>query len=163
MVVKNSKSLPNSTKTSVAQTASLISGTRTSDYVWRQTRTAFNKTIGYSPIASQHQVDKYRFENLVISKEDWNLDVQKMYQNKQGKNKDLPKDTSVLSVKNLELYITKLAQSEHCELDFTNNILPVCFDADAGGGRFVAIFAFLNRIDKSVKLHPFLLYEGSDC
>ena len=40
--------------------------------------------------------------------------------------------------------------------------LPVCFDADAGGGRFLAIFGFLNRIDFDVKLHPFLLYEGSD-
>ena len=40
--------------------------------------------------------------------------------------------------------------------------LPVCFDADAGGGRFLAIFGFLNRTDFDVKLHPFLLYEGSD-
>ena len=43
------------------------------------------------------------------------------------------------------------------------NELPVCFDADAGGGRFVATFAFLNRKDSSVVLHPFLVYEGSDC
>ena len=38
----------------------------------------------------------------------------------------------------------------------------MCFDADAGGGRFVATFAFLNRRDSSIVLHPFLLYEGSD-
>ena len=41
--------------------------------------------------------------------------------------------------------------------------LPVCYDADAGVGRFVASFAFLNRTDRSVVLHPFLIYEGSDC
>ena len=40
--------------------------------------------------------------------------------------------------------------------------LPVCFDADAGGVRFLAIFGFLNRTDFDVKLHSFLLYEGSD-
>ena len=28
--------------------------------------------------------------------------------------------------------------------------LPVCFNADAGGGRFVASFAFLNRTDSKV-------------
>ena len=28
----------------------------------------------------------------------------------------------------------------------------MCFDADAGGGRFVASFTFLNRLDKQVKL-----------
>ena len=30
------------------------------------------------------------------------------------------------------------------------------------GGVFLAIFGFLNRTDFDVKLHPFLLYEGSD-
>ena len=39
----------------------------------------------------------------------------------------------------------------------------MCFDADAGAGRFVAVFAFLNRNDQNVKLHPFILFEGSDC
>ena len=42
------------------------------------------------------------------------------------------------------------------------DILPVIIDGDAGGGRFVAEFTFLNRKDKSLKLHPFLLYEGTD-
>ena len=42
------------------------------------------------------------------------------------------------------------------------DILPVIIDGDAGGGRFVAEFTFLNRKDISLKLHPFLLYEGTD-
>ena len=32
----------------------------------------------------------------------------------------------------------------------------------AGGGRFVSVFTFLNRSDEQVKLHPFVLFEGSD-
>ena len=39
----------------------------------------------------------------------------------------------------------------------------MCFDGDAGGGRFVATFAFLNRKERSTVLHPILLFEGSDC
>ena len=38
----------------------------------------------------------------------------------------------------------------------------MCFDADAGGGRFLATFTFLNRKDGDVKLHPFLMFKGSD-
>ena len=65
-------------------------------------------------------------------------------------------------VKNLTAYITKLAESESEELDLTSGELPLCFDADAGGGRFLAIFTFLNRKDGEVKLHPFLAFKGSD-
>ena len=39
----------------------------------------------------------------------------------------------------------------------------MAFDGDAGGGRFVAEFTFLNNLDRKVRLHPFLLYEGTDC
>ena len=39
----------------------------------------------------------------------------------------------------------------------------MCFDGDAGGGRFVATFAFLNRKERSTVLHHILLFEGSDC
>ena len=65
-------------------------------------------------------------------------------------------------VRNLFQYIIKHAQSKYNELDLTINSLHVCFDADAGAGRFVAFFAFMNRLDGKVVLHPFLLYEGSD-
>ena len=33
---------------------------------------------------------------------------------------------------------------------------------NSGGGRFISVFAFLNRTDGEIKLHPFCLYEGSD-
>ena len=63
---------------------------------------------------------------------------------------------------NLESYIVKHALSEASELDLTSKELPICIDADAGAGRFLAVFCFLNRFDKDVKLHPWLLYKGSD-
>ena len=85
-----------------------------------------------------------------------------IYQNKQGKLKGIAKETTVLLVKNLTAYITKLAESESEELDLTSGELPLCFDADAGGGRFLAIFTFLNRKDGEVKLHPFLVFKVSD-
>ena len=66
-----------------------------------------------------------------------------IYQNKQGKSKGIAKETTVLLVKNLTAYITKLAESESEELDLTSGELPLCLDADAGGGRFLAIFTFL--------------------
>ena len=56
----------------------------------------------------------------------------------------------------------ELAKSESEELDLESGELPLCFDADAGGGRFLAIFTFLNRKDGEVKLHPFLVFKGSD-
>ena len=41
----------------VAETNSLQMGTRSSEYLWRQTRSAFLKTFGYSPLASAKKVD----------------------------------------------------------------------------------------------------------
>ena len=55
-----------------------------------------------------------------------------------------------------------MAESESEELDLASRELPVCFDADAGGGRFLATFTFLNRKDGDVKFHPFLMFKGSD-
>ena len=66
-------------------------------------------------------------------------------------------------VKDLQEYIIKLAESESKDLDLSLEKLPVCFDSDAGGGRFVASFTFLNRTDSKIVLHPFIIYEGSDC
>ena len=48
------------------------------------------------------------------------------------------------------------------KIDGGGDILPVCFNGDAGGGKFVAQFTFLNRKDKALKLHPFILYECTD-
>ena len=53
-----------------------------------------------------------------------------IYQNKQGKSKGIAKETTVLLVKNLTAYITKLAESESEELDLTSGELPLCFDAE---------------------------------
>ena len=39
----------------------------------------------------------------------------------------------------------------------------MCFDGDGGGDRFVAEFTFINCYDRIIYLHPFLLYEGTDC
>ena len=64
-------------------------------------------------------------------------------------------------MKNLTSYMAKMAESESDELDLASRVLPVCFDADAVGGRFLATFTFLNRND-DVKLHPFLMFKGSD-
>ena len=156
-IVKKSKVLPNQFSLNAQQTTSLVTGTRASDLVFDQIRTVFNSTIGFSPIASRKKVEKHREKIMVVKKADWKNEVKTLYQNKQGKNKHIPKETTVWSVKDLLAYIPKLAESE--DLDFSNGILPVCFDGDAGGGRFVATFAFMNRHDKDVKLHPFLLFE----
>ena len=161
-ILHKSKVMQETQKLSPEQTAGMISGGRTPDYVWRQARTVFNKTLGYSPLASQKKVEAFRESVMVVTKEDWDFQKMKIYQNKMGKNKGLATETPVLQVHNLESYIVKHALSEASELDLTSKELPICIDADAGGGRFLAVFCFLNRFDKDVKLHPWLLYKGSD-
>ena len=42
---------------------------------------------------------------MAVSKDDWNKGDKNIYQNKQGKNKDIPKEALVLMVKNLIRYI----------------------------------------------------------
>ena len=42
------------------------------------------------------------------------------------------------------------------------DILKICHDADAGGGRFVGELTFLSCIDEIIYLHPFIIYERSD-
>ena len=109
---------------------------------------------------AEKKVEQHREKIMVVKKDYWKNEIKTIYPNKQGKNKHIPKETTVWSVKDLLTYIPKLAESE--DLDLSSKTLPVCFDGDAGGGRFVATFGFLNRHDKDVKLHPFLLFEGSD-
>ena len=159
----SSKVMQENESLSVGETNSLQVGTRSSGFLWRQTRTAFKKTLGFSPLASAKKVQKYRVETMTVKKEDWKVDTKNLYKYKQGKNKAKPQETTVLMVKDLHSYIAKIALSESNDLDLSMKQLPVCYDADAGGGRFVASFAFLNRTDRSVVLHPFLIYEGSDC
>ena len=53
-------------------------------------------------------------------------------------------------------HIFSLAKFLNCHF-FQIGILKI-----AGGGRFVSVFTFLNRSDEQVKLHPFVLFEGSD-
>ena len=161
-ILQKSKVMQETRSLNPEQTASMITGTRSADYVWRQARTAFKNTLGYSPLASQKKVESHREMVMVTKKEDWDFQKMKIYQNKMGKNKGLATETPVLQVNNLESYIVKHALNEASELDLSSKELPICIDADAGGGRFLAVFCFLNRFDKDVKLHPWLLFKGSD-
>ena len=81
-----------------------------------------------------------------------------------GKNADKKNRTCLLNVKNLKLYIQKMALAEKKNLENLNDgdALHVCWDGDGSGGRFVAEFAFLNNVDRKVTLHPFIIYEGTD-
>ena len=74
------------------------------------------------------------------------------------------KKTCVLSVKNLKAYIEKIAEAEKDNLSNLEDMdeIMVCYDGDGGGGRFVCEFAFLNNIDRKIKIHPMLIYEGTD-
>ena len=49
-----------------------------------------------------------------------------------GKNRAIPKETTVLTMKEILPYIVKLAESEKESLDLSNGELSLCFDADAG-------------------------------
>ena len=161
-VEKKSKVMQQNKTLNPEQTSDLMTTTWGSEYMWRQSRTAFKNTLGFSPISSQRKVDLFRKKVMAVKKEDWNFLKRNIYQNKQGKSKGIPKETTVLLVKNLSSYMVKMAESESEELDLASRELPVCFDADAGGGRFLATFTFLNRNDGDVKLHPFLMFKGSD-
>ena len=66
----------------------------------------------YSPISSQKEVEKVRKRIMAVNKEDWAFLKMNIHQNKQGKSKDIPKETTVLLVKDLTKYITKLTESE---------------------------------------------------
>ena len=69
---------------------------------------------------------------------------------------------STLSVKNLKEYIEKVAHKQSENLIHSEE-LYLCLGGGRGGGRFVAEFAFLNTQDKSITIHPMLIFEGSDC
>ena len=73
--------------------------------------------IGFSPIASAHQVTQYREKVMVAKKQDWKTEDKLIHQNKVGKNKAIPTETTVLMVKKLPSYILKFAEAESIELD----------------------------------------------
>ena len=111
-VEKKSKVMQQNKTLNPEQTSDLMTTTRGSEYMWRQSRTAFKNTLGFSPISSQRKVDLFRKKVMSVKKEDWNFLKRNIYQNKQGKSKGIPKETTVLLVKNLTSYMVKMAESE---------------------------------------------------
>ena len=89
---------------------------------------------------------------MAVKKKDWNFLKRNIYQNKQGKSKGIPTETTVLLVKNLTSYMAKMAESESEELDLASRVSPVCFDADAGGCNFH--FFGVGSRDRKVTLQP---------
>ena len=120
-----------------------------------------NKSKGWNVLASHNKVQALRRTKLPFEKEACDFQKPMLYRNKQGNNKKTQKETHVAIVKDLKSYIQTHTTIEKDELSH-DEYLPVVIDGDAGGGGDVAEFTFLNRRDKSFKLHPFLLYEGTD-
>ena len=161
-VFLKSKELKETKKFTAEQTASILSNSSMSDRDGVKLRTACNKELGYNPFASRHKVEEVRNKKLVIKREDCESSYEEMYKNKQGKEARVKKNTCVFTVKNLHQYIEKLAREEAENLPNSGE-LQVCLGGDGGGGRFVSEVAFLNTLDKSIKLHPIVLFEGTDC
>ena len=164
LLTKHSKEIQQRFKFSPEQTAAMISGTRTGDNVWAKFRTASNKTIGFNTLASHKKVKHLRKQVLAISREDWQNSNHMLYKNKQGNNTRVQTSTCVLQVKNLNEYIQKIANSEADNLKHLKDgdNIEICYDADAGGGRFVAEFTIINTQDENIRLHPIVIYEGTD-
>ena len=160
-VTENSKEIQEGLKLTTEETASITAGLGLPDRAAKKFRTGMNKSKGWNVLASHNKVQALRRTKLPFQKEAWDFQKHMLYKNKQGNNKKTQKETHVAIVKDLKSYIQTHATIEKDEL-FDDTYLPVVIDGDAGGGRFVAEFTFLNRKDKSLKLHPFLLYEGTD-
>ena len=54
------------------------------------------------------------------------------------------------------------SEKENLENPKEGDNLNVCWNGDGGGGRFISSFAFTNNKDRKIKLHPFLIFEGTD-
>ena len=69
-----------------------------------------------------------------------------------------------MKVKSLRDYIEKIANDKKNNLKHLNDAdnIDVCLDLDAGGGRVVAEFGILSEESETLKIHPFLIYEGTD-
>ena len=128
-------------------------------------RTVHNKILGLNPYASRHQVEKVEKNILTINRDDWDSEYHDLYIHKTGNNVNEKKKTCVFSVKELRSYIQKNAEAVRENLAHLRDLdeLEICYDGDGGGGRFVCEFAFINNIDRKITLHPFLIYEGTDC
>ena len=128
-------------------------------------RTVHNQILGSNPYASRHQVEKVEKNILTINRDDWDSEYHDLYIHKTGNNVNEKKKTCVFSVKELGSYIQKNAEAERENLAHLKDLdeLEICYDGDGGGGRFVCEFAFINNIDRKITLHPFLIYEGTDC
>ena len=161
-VTLQSKQLKENRKFTPEQTAAITSNM--TDSGMDKIRTVHNNIFGSNPYASRHQVEKVRKEILAVDREDWEANEHDLYIHKQGNSVNQKKKTCVLSVKNLKAYIQKIAESEKDNLSNLKDMdeLMVCYDWDGGGGRFVCEFAFLNNNDRKIKIHPMLIYEGTD-
>ena len=161
-VLKNSKEIQNDLKMTPFETASMQAGLGIPDNGGIKMRTAMNKAKGWNMLASHKKVKAIREETLPFGKEAWDFQSHNLYKNKQGNNKKMQTKTKVAIVKDLHSYIQLHANMEGNMLKDQDE-LPLVLGGDAGGGRFVAEFSFLSRKDKSLKLHPITLYEGTDC
>ena len=54
---------------------------------------------------------------MIAKKEDWSFEKKLLYKNKQGQNKAIPAETTVLMVKDLSSYIMKMAASESADME----------------------------------------------
>ena len=74
------------------------------------------------------------------------------------------KTTTILRVKNLLQYIEKMANSKADNLKHLNSgdDIEICLDLDAGGGRVVAEFGIISEKSETQKIHPILIYKGTD-
>ena len=96
-------------------------------------------------------------------RDDWEEVNETLFSQKQGKHIRDQKVTTIARVKNLRNYMEKIVNSKKEKLQHLKDgeELEVCLDLDAGGGRVVAVW-FLNENSETLKIHPFLLFEGHD-
>ena len=163
-LLRNSNAIQNHLKLSPEDTAALIAATGGNDNVFTKIRTASNKKLGFNNFSSHRKVKLVRSQKLPIDRDDWLESKEMLYKLKQGQNARKQTETCVLKVKELKTYIGKIVTSEAENLTHLSNgdKLKICYDADGGGGRFLAEFAILNGKDQNIKLHPFLVFEGCD-
>ena len=86
-ILKKSKALQETRKLNAEQTAGLMTGSRGSQFLFRQVRSVLNKEVGFNPLASQRKVDNYIENIMVAKKEDWDCQNINIFQNKPGKRK----------------------------------------------------------------------------
>ena len=163
-VSNQSKTLKEQNKFSPEETAALASSTNMPICTMDQLRTAHNNKFGSTPFASRHKVEKAQQNLLAVSRDDWEATEYDLYIHKTGNKVNEKKRTCVFSVKDMKSYIQKNAEAEKNNLSHLKDMeeIQVCYDGDGGGGRFICEFAFINNIDRKIKLHPFLLYKGTD-